>query len=43
MKKVILIFGANGNLGEGATNFLLEKEYDEYYLFAKFSKVWYER
>jgi NAD(P)-dependent dehydrogenase (short-subunit alcohol dehydrogenase family) len=35
MRKEILLFGVNGSLGEGATKYFLEKEYDEYYLFAR--------
>lgn len=33
MKKELLIFGANGALGEGVTDTLLKKDYDEVFLF----------
>ncbi|MCF8240299.1 MAG: SDR family NAD(P)-dependent oxidoreductase [Melioribacteraceae bacterium] len=33
MKKVLLIFGAAGNMGKGATKVLLDKNYDKYYVF----------
>lgn len=33
MKKELLIFGANGALGEGVTDILLKKDYDRIYLF----------
>lgn len=33
MKKELLIFGANGALGEGVTDTLLKKDYDMIYLF----------
>ncbi len=33
MKKELLIFGANGALGEGVTRTLLQKDYDEVFLF----------
>ncbi len=33
MKKILLIFGANGELGVGVTNVLIEKDFDEIYLF----------
>lgn len=33
MKKKLLIFGANGELGSGVTKVLIEKDFDEIYLF----------
>jgi NAD(P)-dependent dehydrogenase (short-subunit alcohol dehydrogenase family) len=33
MKKVLLIFGANGALGKGITSVLINKDYDQVYLF----------
>lgn len=33
MKKILLIFGANGELGAGVTNVLIEKDFDKIYLF----------
>jgi NAD(P)-dependent dehydrogenase (short-subunit alcohol dehydrogenase family) len=33
MKKALLIFGANGALGRGVTNILINKRYDDIYLF----------
>lgn len=33
MKKVLLIFGSSGALGNGVTEFFLSKKYDEFYLF----------
>ena len=33
MKKILLIFGANGSLGKGITKVLSEKNYDDIYLF----------
>lgn len=33
MKKVLLIFGSNGALGQGVTKALLSKDYDKVYLF----------
>ncbi len=33
MKKVLMIFGANGALGKGITNVLIKKDYDQIYLF----------
>lgn len=33
MKKILLIFGANGALGSGVTNVLLKKDYNEIFLF----------
>lgn len=34
MKKVLLIFGANGSLGTGVTNVLSKKDFDKIFLFA---------
>jgi NAD(P)-dependent dehydrogenase (short-subunit alcohol dehydrogenase family) len=34
MKKELLIFGANGDLGKGITEVLLNKDFDKVYLFA---------
>lgn len=40
MKKTLLIFGANGELGSGVSNVLTQKDYDEIYLFDfKFDKT----
>lgn len=33
MKKILLIFGANGELGAGVSKVLIQKDYDEIYLF----------
>uniref|UniRef100_A0A832DFL4 Dihydropteridine reductase n=1 Tax=Ignavibacterium album TaxID=591197 RepID=A0A832DFL4_9BACT len=33
MKKILLIFGANGELGSGVSKVLIQKDYDEIYLF----------
>ncbi|BDQ01856.1 SDR family oxidoreductase [Ignavibacterium sp.] len=33
MKKILLIFGANGELGSGVANVLIKKDFDEIYLF----------
>jgi NAD(P)-dependent dehydrogenase (short-subunit alcohol dehydrogenase family) len=33
MKKVLLIFGANGALGKGITNIMIKKDYNKVYLF----------
>lgn len=34
MNKELLIFGSNGALGKGVTDYLIEKDYDKIYLFA---------
>lgn len=40
MKKTLLIFGANGELGSGVSKVLTQKDYDEIYLFDfKFDKT----
>lgn len=40
MKKILLIFGANGELGSGASKVLAQKDYDEIFLFDfKFDKL----
>jgi len=33
MKKILLVFGANGELGSGVSKVLLKKDYDEIYLY----------
>jgi NAD(P)-dependent dehydrogenase (short-subunit alcohol dehydrogenase family) len=35
MKKIFLLFGSNGNLGKNAVKYFLEKNYDQYYFFAR--------
>lgn len=35
MQKIFLLFGAGGFLGKAAAEFFLEKNYDEYYFFAR--------
>lgn len=33
MKKILLIFGSTGALGQGVTDYFLGRDYDQYYLF----------
>lgn len=33
MKKILLVFGANGELGSGVSSVLIEKDFDDIYLF----------
>ncbi|MEW6196942.1 MAG: SDR family NAD(P)-dependent oxidoreductase [Bacteroidota bacterium] len=35
MKKIFLLFGANGNLGKAAVDYFLTQNYDEYFIFSR--------